>query len=521
MLVGSSSTSSASRAIRAGILAAASTLLWIAPAARAADHTTYVVTVPGADRATLERIEALGGVIDHFDGRAIRAYVHVSHWDAFRATGIPYEIQEIQPGAVKQLDGYPTYAEIGALLADAADAHPEIVRLVSLGRSIQGRELWALQITDQPDLEEDEPEFAYISTMHGDEKVGTVLCLNFLDVLLDGYGQDATVTAWVDGTVIWLVPLMNPDGYEMGIRWNANNRDLNRSFPVYATDFSGTIFSDGVPGTAGREPEVAHIMNWTAENSFVLTANYHTGALLVNYPYDYEPGVSSGQDAPTPDDALMRAISLVYAHLNPPMYASTSFPNGITNGSAWYSVADGMQDWLYRFAGQIDLTLEVSNIKSPPAGNLQSLWDDNREAMSAYLALVHRGVRGVVTDRATGAPLYASVRTGDNPQPVFTDPGAGDFHRLLLPGSYPLRVEAPGYIPFNTAPVAVAEGPAVRADIALSDGDVNLDGAVDAVDLQLVINTVLGLNELDASDLDGGGVTATDVQHLVNRVLGR
>ena len=49
-------------------------------------------------------------------------------------------------------------------------------------------------------------------------------------------------------------------------------------------------------------------MRWTAENSFVLSANFHGGALVVNYPYDQDPGIASGRNAPSPDDALFEAI---------------------------------------------------------------------------------------------------------------------------------------------------------------------------------------------------------------------
>lgn len=489
--------------------------------AAAAEHTTYVVSIPETSPAALARVEAAGGVIDHVNGSAARAYVHISHWDTFRAAGIPFTLLEIQPPAVKQLNGYPDYAEISAIVQEAAENYPEIVRIGSLGRSVQGRALWALRITDNPDVEEDKPEFAYIATMHGDEPVGTVLCLNFLDELLAGYGADPAITAYIDETEIWIVPLMNPDGYELGIRWNANNADLNRSFPVFPGDFTGTIFSSGLPGTAGREPEVAHVMNWTAENSLALVGNFHTGALVVNYPYDEEPGIASGSDAPTPDDGLMRDLSSAYARLNPPMFNSARFPGGITNGSAWFSIAGGMQDWHYRYTAAIDLTIEVSDVKAPDPALLPALWEDNRAAMFALLAQVHQGARGLVTDRITGAPLYARVLVDENPQPVFTDPDVGDYHRLLQPGAYTLRAEAPGYIPYTADDITVTEGAAARADMTLSTGDVNRDGAVNVADLQLVINAVLGLNTLPDADVDGGGVTATDVQHLVNRVLHR
>ncbi|MCF6284999.1 MAG: carboxypeptidase regulatory-like domain-containing protein [Candidatus Hydrogenedentes bacterium] len=504
-----------------GTLLALLTMILSLPAAAEPDHTTYVVRCTVSTPEARRAIEAAGGVIDHFDGQTLRAYVRKGDWATFQTTGIPYTIESIQPNPRKQLSSYPSHTEIGAFLSDVAEANPTLCQLISLGRSVQGRELWALQITDNPGVEEDEPEFAYLSTMHGDEVVGTVLCLNFIELLLEGYGQDSTITELIDETELWIVPLLNPDGYEMGIRWNANNADLNRSFPQWPTDFSGTIATESTLDTIGREPEVAAVMDWTANHTFALMANYHTGALVVNYPYDEEPGIPSGTEAPAPDDPLLRSLSSAYANLNPPMAASLSFPGGITNGSAWFSIAGGMQDWHYRFSGTIDLTLEVSNTKTPRESTLLALWNDNREAMLAYLALVHQGIRGRVSGPASGEALFATLTVDDNPQPVFTDPDIGDYHRLLTPGTYTLRAEAPGYIPYTMVDIVVPDGGTVRADITLSQGDVDGNGRVDATDLQLIVNAILGRSDNPAADVDGNGVSATDLQQLVNRVLGR
>lgn len=496
-------------------------LLGLLPRGGAAepDHTTYIVRTDARDAASLRAIEEAGGVIDHYDGGDTRVYVLHTHWGAFRALGIPYTVESVQPDPDKQVNSYPSYTELTAYLENIAAANPELCQLSSIGQSVQGRELWALKITDQPDVEEDEPEFAYLSTLHGDETIGTILCLNFIELLLQGHGQDTAITNLVNETEIWILPLMNPDGYEAGIRWNANNADLNRSFPQWPIHFEGTIATDALPNLNDWEPEVARIMEWTFGQSLVLCANYHSGALVVNYPYDEIPGIPSGIEAPTPDDPLMAFMASAYASRNPPMFASSAFPGGITNGSAWFRISGGLQDWHYRFTGAIDFTLEVSNTKNPRESDLQDLWVDNRASMLAYANLVHRGIRGRITDGATGAPLFATVTVGDNPQPVFTDPDVGDYYRLVLPGSHRVRANAPGYIPFAATNISTGGDSATRVDITLSDGDINGDSRVDALDLQLVVNAVLGRVDNPAADVDGQGVSATDVQHLVNRVL--
>ena len=124
-----------------------------------------------------------------------------------------------------------------------------------------------------------------------------------------------------------------------------------------------------------------------------------------------------------------------------------------------------------------------------------------------------------MTDRSSGEPVYAQVTVQGNPQPVFTDIDLGDYHRLLLPGAQTAIVQAPGYITWREQ-VEIVDGPATRLDVALSDGDVNGDGAVDAVDLQLMINAILLESSSCACDVDGGGVSASDLQSVVNRVLG-
>lgn len=484
------------------------------------EGVTYVVVVTLPNQQAVDDLSKQGFIIDAVFGNTARVYTDAAGLERLKQEGYRTEVVETQPSIPKVLGVYHSYSSLTSELQTYANTYPNITRLYSLGKSVEGRDLWALLITDNPDEEEDEPEFKYVSTMHGDEPVGTELLLYLTDYMLTRYGTDPRITQLIQETEIWLVPLMNPDGLERNTRYNANNRDLNRSFPEWPAEFSGTIF-DGAPLRAtGREPEVRAVMEWSAANSFVLSANMHTGALVVNYPYD-DDDLPSGTNAPTPDDALIRELSLRYSRSNPPMYNSTVFPQGIVNGTVWYSVSGGMQDWNYRYLGCIEVTLELSNTKRPSSTTLATLWENNRESMLRYMESVHIGIRGVVRDRLTGAPVYARVRIDDNPQPVFTDPDVGDYHRLVLPGTYRLHIDAPGYIPYHVSNVEVPDGPATRMDVTLSNGDLNGDSVVDALDVQLVANAAVGYAVPTDADVDGDGVSATDIQAVINRALGR
>lgn len=481
----------------------------------------YVVEVKFKDTAELDWLESNGFSVDVVYGNVARVYVPVDRFNVLKEKGMETKVVGFDPMPIEKTPaGYHNYAELTTALHQLASDYPDLCRVMSLGQSVQGREIWAVHITDNPDIEEDEPEFKYVSTIHGDEPVGTELCYLFCRLLLENYNVDPRITNIVNEVSIWIVPLMNPDGRELISRFNANGYDLNRSFPDYPNELNGFYYDGANPYLEGRQPEVYHIMRWSMNHNFTLSANFHTGAVVVNYPYD-DDGGPSGVEAPTPDDPLIRWIATQYASRNPQMANSTQFPGGITNGAAWYVVHGGMQDWNYRFLGCIEMTIELFNTKFPSGTFIPSIWNDNRESMLAYLECVLRGVRGLVYDRNSGSPVWAKILVRDNSQPVFSHPRVGNYHRLLLPGEYDLVCTAEDYIPYRMFGVVVEDGWATRRDVPLSNGDINGDGLVDEYDLDLVVNGVLGLESESITDVDGNGIGASDVQAIINMIENR
>jgi hypothetical protein len=442
---------------------------------RLAPITKVVVTLP--NRPSLDQLVQAGYDVDSVKGNLAVVYADAEELDGLRAAG--WELQVLPspspaaplPGA-KGLGAYNGYAAMTAMLDSYAASYPALCRKLSLGKSVQNRELWALKITTNPDLAQDKPKFRYLATIHGNEPVGTETCLYLIDLLLKGYGSnDTRIVNLLSNVEVWIVPLVNPDGRESSTpqRYNANGFDLNRSFPEGASANLGNPLYGPASNTNGLQPEVRAVMTWTTNHSFSMGANFHTGSLVVNYPYDND-GLGS-VFSPSPDEALFLAMSRSYSSNNPPMWADNASPfvNGIVNGAAWYAISGGLQDWSYRYASSLDVTIEISDYQwpDPPASQLPTYWSQNQESMLAYLEWVLRGVRGVIRDAQTGQPVRGTVRTEGFHHLVFSDPAAGDYHRVLLPGTYALWFYAPGYVPQRVTNVVVGSGTATRLDVAL------------------------------------------------------
>ncbi|KAK7026827.1 hypothetical protein SK128_005655 [Halocaridina rubra] len=206
---------------------------------------------------------------------------------------------------------YHDYLDLENFMKKFHERYPTLTRLYSIGKSVEGRQLYVMEITDNPGIHEPgEPEFKYIGNMHGNEAVGRESLLLLIQYLLETYGVDERTTSLVNKTRIHILPTMNPDGFELAHegdyfgavgRPNKNKMDLNRNFP-------DQFFTNRA--NAKQEPETNAVMIWSKEYPFVLSANLHGGSLVANYPFDDHPEDKSGQYSACPDDAYRRVYAV-------------------------------------------------------------------------------------------------------------------------------------------------------------------------------------------------------------------
>jgi PKD repeat protein len=408
--------------------------------------------------------------IDKITADTIFAYVTFKQYNAFNDLNINFikltppsmrlneaelnmkDENDIINKQITSWDYYPTYNAYLTLMQQFAQTYPNLCRLDTIGTSVNGRLILSAIISDNVGLNEKEPKIFYTSSIHGDELTGYVLMLHLIDYLLQNYSSNPRIHKIVDSLEIHINPLANPDGtyyssnssVSGATRNNANSIDLNRNFPVP----DGSIGEDN---TYSQEPETQAFINYGKKYPFVMAMNFHGGAEIANYPWDYKT-------ADHPDKIWWKYICKEYAdtaqYYSPSGYfeyqpAGADYP-GVTEGASWYVVKGSRQDWMNYFSHCREITLEISNTKTPPASDLENFWTYNYRSFLNYLEQAIYGIRGTVIDGCTGAPIKALItinnHDADSSQ-VYSHLPHGDYYRPIAPGTWTMIISAIGYQP--------------------------------------------------------------------------
>ncbi len=302
---------------------------------------------------------------------------------------------------------YHNHDEMVDMMKKTKEKCPNITSIYTIGKSVRGTLIYAIIFSNKPlKHEPGEPEFRYIANMHGDEILGRELLINLIVYLCENYGRVDLITRLIDSTRIHLIPTINPDGYDDAIksdfkygRMNANNVDLNRNFPsIYDNYTGGNRIKRRIKRSPHEsdiiQPETEAVMSLSKIFPFVLSANLHSGALVVNYPFD-DNYANVFQYSPSPDDSTFKMISKAYSLTHEKMYRGDvdcqklpRFTDGITNGASWYPVRGSLQDYSYLFRNNFEVTVEVSCEKKVNENNLKQYWNDNKYSLLAYIGQV-------------------------------------------------------------------------------------------------------------------------------------
>ena len=205
-----------------------------------------------------------------------------------------------------------------------------------------------------------------------------------------------------------------------------------------------------------REPETEAIMNWSANNHFVLGLELHDGAVMVTYPYDYQEKKRDTGANETPDKDIFHYLSQKYVDNHKTLSSQTSCyfraDGGKANGAQWLTKyrkgpADGtLKDFTYLFTNSLDISVGVSCCKYPVRFALFREWQNNKDSLLAFIEQVHMGVKGVVflpnNSPVSGADIMVWNPDGSLRGKNSTTSDGGEYWKLLLPSKSPYKMQA-------------------------------------------------------------------------------
>ncbi len=391
--------------------------------------------------------------------RIVDVVTHEGQGDVLKALevlGVELEVLNVQMKIQSAPDDkYKTPEEVTTIVKKIEADFPSLVKLSTLGTSIEGREIWVIKISDNAhENEKSEPAILFNAMHHAREVMTTEVALDIANELLTKYDTDAKVKSWVDNNEIYIVPMLNPDGnhrvWTSNNMWRKNARgdygvDINRNYPYQwgaCNGSSGFQWSDTYRGaSAGSEPETKALMKLVGEIKPVFDISYHSYSELVLYPYSCE-----GEHVETHE---------IVAGLGKELASIIKSDNGGTDyepGTSWevlYGVDGGDIDWMYHEHGVIPYVIELNSRSAgfqPPYSLVAPTLVKQRPGWGKLLDRVSESsIRGYLSEENINASTSITVEgLGDNNyKSVHKAKVDGSFHVIVKPGMYSVTINTP------------------------------------------------------------------------------
>jgi carboxypeptidase T len=348
------------------------------------------------DKPTLDRIWSTG--ID-YEGAAgkiggwMEFIASEREMELLEAAEISYEIviddlaafyeSQLTPGPLNALGfgygsmgGFYTFAEVVQQLDSMRLLYPSLITVRdSIGRTTDDRAIWIVKISDNPEMNENEPEVLYTSLTHAREPQGMMTIMYYMWWLLENYGANPEATYLVNNRQMYFIPVVNPDGYvhnqntnpNGGGMWRENRRfnssscygvDLNRNYgPMYM--WNANNGGSSTTPTCGQgtyrgpspfsEPETQAIDNFMRTHNIKTAFNYHTYGNYLIYPFGYL--------------SRENGDSLIYRDWTYDMTFVNHYTNGTDQQTVNYSTRGNSDDYMYG-----DTTKPITYTMTPEVG---------------------------------------------------------------------------------------------------------------------------------------------------------
>jgi len=317
------------------------------------------IKVPISSKEDIKALRELGADITHVNRKAgyLEALFPKERLDELSSISYKivrdYDEESIREGLIN-FGPYFTWDEVKDFVSQLKSNYPDLVRVDTIGYSWQGRELLAMRITAP--VEGEKSTTLITGVHHAREPIGASIVLDVASRLCEGYGSDTLITWLLKHREVWLVPVVNPDGYAYNEvsdgYWRKNMRDnnedgefeedydgvdLNRNYGyMWGYDDYGSSPDPGNQIYRGpapfSEPEVQAIRELADSIEPLIALNYHSYGNDLLFPWGYD-------EILTPEDTIFRALSEEMTKVN-----------GYISGTGWeilYIANGDSDDWLY------------------------------------------------------------------------------------------------------------------------------------------------------------------------------
>ena len=379
--------------------------------------------------------------------------------------------------------GYKTYNEILNAMQGYANQYPGLATRVNLSsylradrrtRTWQGRAIFALKISDNVEAHEDEPSVMWAGCHHAREIMTPEFVLDVADYLLSNYAGGSTKD-YVDNNEIWLIPVVNPDGYIQVLyvdnNWRKNLRDtctnnandgvdLNRNYKKDFATCGGTTnpcdFQTYRGPFAESEPEIVTMTALARFRNLAMSIDYHSSGREVLWGYRNGGGCPQVNSSMT--GALIQTRNNIQAAAN--------------YGQRAPSAGGESFEWQFWELGSHAFLLETGTSFQPAFSAVATELARLRPTYPVVLDRVEsHQVRGNVTNALNGNPLTAKIEVLEENYTGGETRWSQRLHHgryqvFLLPGSYNLRVSKAGFTT-QTIPFTVNAGVPTEIDVQL------------------------------------------------------
>jgi hypothetical protein len=331
-----------------------------------------------------------------------------------------------------------------------------------------GRRVYGLRISDNPGVDEDEPNLVVFANNHCRELNTIEVAFMTAENLLNGYATNAALKKIVDQNQVWIIPTMNPDGLDFvwtsNDMWRKNRRnngggsygvDLNRNYPYFWSrcGSSSSPSSDTYHGpSAGSEPEAQMMLAFAQAEGIERLIDFHSYARDVRTPHN---SLITGN--------LPSMVTSFYAPLHQAIASAMSYQ---TNTSCCCGTH---MEWHHSLHGTMAFLVEMGDAFQPPfpstVTELARVWPGVELFLTKPVPM-----RGHVRSMDGNRPLLAKLTVAGQPfadgQKIDSLGRHGRYHLWIAPGTYDVTFTAPGHVA-KTLRVSLVDGQTLVRDVVL------------------------------------------------------